>query len=84
MAACEDPHMKSDPMVARVLAGQASYDDLDESAQAAVRAAWDERIAQDIESLDFSKRLRAAGRPWAEADTDGNVIWRDPRPTAND
>ena len=76
--------MKSAEMVARVLAGQASYDELDEPAQAAGRAAWDKRLAGDIERLDFSERLTASGRPWAEADADGNVVWREPKPAAND
>lgn len=65
-------------MVARVLAGKASYDDLEEPAQATVRAAWDEGLAEDIASLDFSEELRAAGRPWAAVDADGHVVWHEP------
>jgi hypothetical protein len=68
--------------IAQMLAGQASYDELDERAQAVVRAAWDERIAADIAHLDLTERLWAAGRPWAEGDDDGNVVWREPGPTA--
>jgi hypothetical protein len=75
--------MDSDETVARVLAGQASYDELDAHGQAAVRAAWDERLAEDIERLDFAEGLRAAGRPWAEADADGNVVWREPGSAGN-
>lgn len=83
MAACQNLDMES-VTVAQVLAGQASYDDLDEQAQAAVRTAWDQRLAEDIANLNFSERLRAAGRPWAEADADGNVVWREPGPAASD
>ncbi len=56
--------------------GQALYDDLPDSAQVAVRVAWDERIAAILDDLDFTDRLRAAGKPWAEADDDGNLVMR--------
>src|SRR4051794_116606 len=55
--------------ISRVLAGQAPYDALDDRAQAMVRAAWDEQIAQRAAGLDLTDRLRAAGRPWPEAAT---------------
>lgn len=64
--------------IERVLAGQMSYDALSEPEQAVVRVEWDERIAARIAGLNFEERLRAAGRPWAEADADGNVVMRDP------
>lgn len=62
--------------ITRVLTGQALYDDLPDSAQVAVRVAWDERIAAILDDLDFTDRLRAAGKPWAEADDDGNLVMR--------
>lgn len=62
--------------VARVLAGNGSYDALAEREQAIVRAAWDERIAAAIASLNFEKELLAAGDAWAEADDEGNLIIR--------
>jgi hypothetical protein len=63
--------------IARVLAGQASYDALGDREQAVVRVSWDQQIAERIDGLDFEDRLRAGGRPWAEADADGNVVVRD-------
>lgn len=62
--------------IARVLAGQASYDDLDDRGQAVVRATWDEQIAARIAGLDLTEELVAAGEPWAEADEDGRVHTR--------
>ncbi|MEA5454725.1 hypothetical protein SPF06_08330 [Sinomonas sp. JGH33] len=62
--------------VARVLAGNGSYDALAEREQAVVRAAWDERIASALASLNFEPELLAAGETWAEADEDGNLVIR--------
>jgi hypothetical protein len=66
------------PAVERVLAGEMSYDDLDEPAQALVRSAWDRKLGARISVVDFEEELRASGRPWAEADSDGNVVVRHP------
>lgn len=63
--------------IARVLAGQALYDDLPDPAQAVVRVEWDDRVATTLAGLDFTKGLRAAGEPWAEADEGGNLVMRD-------
>lgn len=68
--------------ITRVLAGQASYDALPDRGQALVRASWDERISARLAGLNLEEQLRAAGEPWAEADGDGNVVIRDPRPDA--
>lgn len=68
--------------ISRVLAGQASYDELGVRAQAVTRAAWDEEIAARLEALDFTEALQASGRPWPEADADGNVVMRSPAPPA--
>lgn len=62
--------------IARVLAGQTSYDELADHAQAAVRVAWDDRIAATLADLDFTGELHAAGKPWAEADADGALVMR--------
>ena len=62
--------------VARVLAGNGSYDALAEREQAMVRAAWDERIEAVVASLDFEQELQADGAPWAEADDEGNLVIR--------
>ncbi len=62
--------------IKRVLAGYASYDDLRPREQAVVRAAWDKRIAASIAALDYEAEFRAAGKPWAEADDQGNLIIR--------
>jgi hypothetical protein len=62
--------------IARVLAGKASYDELPDRAQAVVRAEWDELITATIAGLNFEDRLQKSGRPWAEADSDGNTVIR--------
>lgn len=64
--------------VEAVLAGDGSYDDLQEREQAVVRAAWDEQIAQRLSSLDLEEKLHAADAPWVEADDEGNLVMRDP------
>jgi hypothetical protein len=64
--------------IARVLAGQASYDTLSDRAQAFVRADWNEQMAQRIDALSLEGQLRATGQPWVEADADGNVVVREP------
>lgn len=68
--------------IARVLAGQESYDSLTDRAQAFVRASWNVQVADRIRSLDLTDQLRAAGQPWVEADADGNVVVREPGPSA--
>ncbi|WP_027008289.1 TA system antitoxin ParD family protein [Conexibacter woesei] len=63
--------------IARVLAGQASYDDLkDERAQAIVRAEWDVQLTERLASLDLESELRATGKPWYVGDENGNVVVR--------
>jgi hypothetical protein len=62
--------------IERVLTGRATYDEVNDRAQAVVRAAWDAEISQRIAGLDFTDRLQASGRTWAEADDDGNVVTR--------
>lgn len=67
--------------IARVLAGQAAYDTLDDRGQAFVRVAWNQQVAGRIAGLDLTAELDAAGQPWAEADADGNVVVREPGST---
>jgi hypothetical protein len=63
--------------IARVLAGQASYDDLkDERAQAIVRAEWDVQMAERIASLNLEQEFREAGKWWVDGDADGNPVIR--------
>jgi hypothetical protein len=59
--------------IERVLAGQASYDDIGEPAQAVVRATWDQRIAERIASLDFEDEFTQMGETWSEGDESGHV-----------
>ena len=59
-----------------VLAGDGSYDALQEREQAIVRGTWDERIAERIASLNLEKKFRAAGVDWVEADDEGNLVVR--------
>lgn len=60
--------------IQRVLAGEASYDDLVEPAQSVVRTVWDDRVRERLESLDLAAEFRARGHQWVEADADGNPI----------
>ena len=62
--------------VAQVLAGHASYDELDARAQATVR------LAEDTARLDMTESLRAPAVHGQKPDDDGNVVWRDPGPPA--
>ncbi len=65
----------------RVLAGQLSYDDLDDSDQAAVRTAWRKGVDADLASLDLRARLNAQGRTrWSEADREGVLLPRREQP----
>lgn len=64
--------------ISRVLACEASYDDLDPHEQAVVRAEWSERTDQRRLSLNLAERFQTAGQPYAECDSDGNVVRRDP------
>ena len=64
--------------VEAVLAGDGSYDALQEREQAVVRATWDEQIAERISSLDLAERFRTAGVTWVEADDEGNLVRRGP------
>jgi hypothetical protein len=62
----------------RVLAGQLSYDDIENREQAAVRTAWREGVDADLASLDLRARFEAQGRTrWSEADEQGNVTVRE-------
>jgi hypothetical protein len=64
--------------VEAVLAGDGSYDSLQERDQAIVRATWDEQIAERLSSLDLEEKFQAAGVDWVEADREGNVVTRGP------
>ena len=63
--------------IARVLAGDGSYDDLGECEQAVVRAVWSERIAARREALNYTEHLLAAGESWTEADEHRNMVGRE-------
>jgi hypothetical protein len=64
--------------IARVLAGDGSYDDLSEREQAVVRAVWSERIVTRREALNYEDQFLAAGESWSEADEHGNLVVRNP------
>ena len=68
--------------IARVLSGLGRYDDLPDPAQAVVRVEWDDRVAATLAELDFTERLHAAGKPWAEADEGGHLVMREVAPPA--
>ncbi|MDJ0396049.1 hypothetical protein QMK17_22255 [Rhodococcus sp. G-MC3] len=69
----ESSHHLSARDISDVLAGRQSYDALPVRGQAVVRAEWSERIESLTESLDFESEFAAEGRPYVEADEDGNV-----------
>lgn len=64
--------------VEAVLAGDGSYDRLHEREQAVVRAGWDERLAERIETFDLGAVIEQQGVGWAENDDDGNLVITDP------
>ena len=53
--------------VAKVLAGQASYDALADAEQAVVRATWEERDEATLSTLNFAAEFEAAG---------ARLVWR--------
>lgn len=69
----ETSHHVSTREISAVLAGRKSYDTLSAREQAVTRAAWSERIESVTESLNFEGEFSAEGRPFVEADEDGNV-----------
>lgn len=64
--------------VAAVLAGDASYDELEDGEQAIVRAVWCERIAARLGDLDLVVEFRNAGLSWVELAEDGSIVRVDP------
>ncbi|WP_186629377.1 TA system antitoxin ParD family protein [Rhodococcus sp. BP22] len=70
----ETSHQVSTREISAVLAGRKSYDTLSVREQAVTRAAWSERMESVTESLNFESEFSAEGRPFVEADEDGNVL----------
>ncbi len=68
--------------VARVLAGERSYDALGTEEQAVVRAFWAERMTGLARSLRLDRRFEEEGRPYVELDDAGRVVRRDPASSA--
>lgn len=64
--------------VEAVLAGDGSYDALQEREQAIVRTTWDDQIAQRLSSLNLEREFETAGASWVEADDEGSLVARDP------
>jgi hypothetical protein len=62
------------PDVARVMAGEARYDDVDAEAQAAVRAVWDQGMAERVDGIDLAAEFQAQGLGWSECDEQGRVV----------
>lgn len=65
--------------VRSALAGSLSYDALNDSEQAAVRAAWDKRIETAHRSLNYAAAFEQAHEAYSEADTLGNVTTVHPK-----
>src|SRR3954468_13276986 len=66
--------------IARVLAGESSYDVLVGRDQALVRAEWAERMTALRDGLDFAREFQARGVAYSELDAHGNVVRREPKP----
>ena len=64
--------------VARVLACEADYDDLNAAEQAIVRAEWAEHTEHRRQALDLAAEFAAKGVPYVELDDEGNVIRVEP------
>jgi len=64
--------------VERVLAGESSYDALDDRQQAVVRAHWAERIEELTGKLRFDREFATQGRRYVELDDEGRVVRREP------
>lgn len=62
--------------IERVLAGEKSYDDLDERDQAIVRVSWAEQVAERRAHLDYAAEFTLAGRSWTGANEQGTVVVR--------
>ena len=62
--------------IAKVLAGKASYDGLNQHEQAVVRAEWDERMDAAREGLDLAAEFVAEGTTWVESTSKGTAITR--------
>lgn len=61
--------------IGAVLAGLGAYDDLEDSAQAIVRAVWEERIAASRNGLNLAAEFRATGiTNWVTADEQGRTV----------
>jgi hypothetical protein len=64
--------------VARVLDGQAGYDDIAAPGQAVVRTEWAERMSDRLAELDFAGDFTEAGQPFSELDEHGHAVRRRP------
>jgi len=64
--------------VERVLAGESSYDALDDRQQAVVRAHWAERIEELTGKLRFDREFATQRRRYVELDDEGRVVRREP------
>ena len=60
-----------------VLAGGGAYDALQEREQAVVRAAWDEGLAERLDTFDLRQVIAAQGVGWVENDDQGNLTITD-------
>lgn len=60
--------------VAKVLAGERSYDGLGTEEQAVVRAFWAERMTSLARGLRLDREFADQGRPYVELDETGRVV----------
>src|SRR4051794_17955449 len=66
--------------IARVLAGETSYDALAGRDQALVRAEWAERMTALRDGLDLAREFGGSGVAYSELDAHGKGVRREPKP----
>lgn len=63
-------------VIEAIRTGGVAYDDLPDSAQAAVRVHWTDEITRRRDALNLAAEFSEAGVAWAEVDADGRLIRR--------
>lgn len=71
----ENAQLTSHGDIHRVLAGEPglTYDELNRSDQAVVRAQWEEAMVDRRSTLNYAERFSDSGSSWSEAEQHGNV-----------
>lgn len=67
--------------VARVLQGEAEYDDLNAHEQAVIRTEWAQRMSDRMGELDFDRESTEAGQSFSALDEHGRSVRHQPATT---